>query len=72
MPVIDVYAPEVLFPAGCERELSVTLMTLALRAEGFPTRRTRSARSLAPSCTGFRRVPSTPPAPTRLAWCGFT
>jgi hypothetical protein len=36
VPVIDVYAPEGLFPEGCERELSVALMTLALRAEGFP------------------------------------
>jgi hypothetical protein len=36
MPVIDVYAPEGLFPAGTERELSVALMNAALRAEGFP------------------------------------
>jgi hypothetical protein len=36
MPVIDVYAPEGLFPDGCEHELSLALMNLALQAEGFP------------------------------------
>jgi len=35
MPVIDVYAPEDLFPADKERNLAVSLMLAALRAEGF-------------------------------------
>ncbi len=36
MPMIDVYAPEGLFPAGTERQLADELARALLRAEGAP------------------------------------
>ncbi len=36
MPMIDVYAPEGLFPAGSERQLAEELTAALLRAEGAP------------------------------------
>ncbi len=37
MPMIDVYAPADLFPAGSDRELAEELTSAVLRAEGVTT-----------------------------------
>jgi phenylpyruvate tautomerase PptA (4-oxalocrotonate tautomerase family) len=37
MPMIDVYAPADLFPAGADRQLAEELTLALLRAEGVPT-----------------------------------